>query len=535
MEVEVQNLRDDVGHLDQQVHKESDLRKHLQQDKKQLQGQMQNMQIQLDAARLAVQSTQKELQEVTETKVKLESIVRDTKSAMQKMSLEHQVELKAHVQKVSMLEKVISDERNERRQLVAETQEMSAKREEALEVIKKKDLEIRELKRQRLEKEEESDRFKVLLRAQEQRNTEQLVTVDKYHAAVASHDAEMRQMQVLLECERTEAKRQLLELEEIYAAAKHTLQQRIECWKLSYEDALSQLNFNPLTAKLQELELALKNLKRDYDIAMAELQVQKDLVQSQQEEIRLGDVCIEELEENIASLQQERDQLTFDLAAAKVEYEHRGIRLGNVEYICQRMKQDNEDFYRLKAELEAEIARLRKEVADLYAILNKPKATIAVQVFVPQEDGGVQTDLSYQYLEATEHLNATRARRERLDALKQASLFVEDAEAERDFKVNHSKKTMPVAELGTGEVIFDRHCAANLVYAASSSGRRGPGVPEPWPGVSSNAKAGPQRPAVAGSVAGGGTGHRVVAAATTGAAAPEGGALLHVNRVKRTV
>ena len=43
MEVEVQNLRDDVGHLDQQVHKESDLRKHLQQDKKQLQGQVETL------------------------------------------------------------------------------------------------------------------------------------------------------------------------------------------------------------------------------------------------------------------------------------------------------------------------------------------------------------------------------------------------------------------------------------------------------------------------------------------------------------
>eukprot|EP00971_Amphidinium_carterae_P297749 5915861-Amphidinium_carterae.1 len=66
------------------------------------------------------------------------------------------------------------------------------------------ELEMQELRRERLEKEQEVDRLRVLLKAQEQRNAEQLVTVDKYHASVANYDAEMRQMHVLLECEREE-------------------------------------------------------------------------------------------------------------------------------------------------------------------------------------------------------------------------------------------------------------------------------------------------------------------------------------------
>jgi hypothetical protein len=101
--------------------------------------------VQLDNTKMAVASSQKELQEVTETKVKLESIARDTKSAMQKLTLEHQVELRAHVMKVSMLEKVIADERNERKSLVLETQEVTGKHEQDLKALKTKEIEIRDL------------------------------------------------------------------------------------------------------------------------------------------------------------------------------------------------------------------------------------------------------------------------------------------------------------------------------------------------------------------------------------------------------
>jgi hypothetical protein len=113
-------------------------------------------------------------------------------------------------------------------------------------------MEIEELKRQRLEKEEESDRFRILLRAQEQRNSEQLVTVDKYHSIAASHDAEMRQMQVLLENEREEAVRKLGEMKVAYESARQSLERTIEGWKYSYEDVLSKLTFNPATQKLED-------------------------------------------------------------------------------------------------------------------------------------------------------------------------------------------------------------------------------------------------------------------------------------------
>merc|ERR1712176_1538080 len=155
----------------------------------------------------------------------------------------------------------------------------AGRREDALDQLKRKDAEVRELKRQRLEKEEEVDRYKVLLKAQEQRNMEQLVTVDKYHAAVASHDAETRQMQVLLECEREEAKRQLSELQDAYAAARSTLEQRIEYWKLRYEDVLSQLNFNPLTEKVQVMEVQIEELQ-------SELQEAQEYISAEMEKVK---------------------------------------------------------------------------------------------------------------------------------------------------------------------------------------------------------------------------------------------------------
>merc|ERR1719329_283740 len=123
-----------------------------------------------------------------------------------------------------------------------------------MEQLRRKDLDIQELKRHRLEKEEEADRYKILLKAQEQRNAEQLVTVDKYHAAVANHDAEMRCMHVLLESERTEMHQQLENMQASYALSKHKTDQKIECWKFTCEDVLSRLNFNPATAKIETLE-----------------------------------------------------------------------------------------------------------------------------------------------------------------------------------------------------------------------------------------------------------------------------------------
>lgn len=55
------------------------------------------------------------------------------------------------------------------------------------------------------------------------------------------------------------------------------------------------------------------------------------------------------------------------------------------------------------------------------------------EVYIYTSLGEVQTDLSYQYLENSMRLNEDVGRRERLDALKGASRFVEDFEARQLF------------------------------------------------------------------------------------------------------
>merc|ERR1719359_2734243 len=70
--VEADYLREDVRNLDEQLRKETELRKALQLDKKQLQGTLQTVSIDRDTAQQAVNAARTELQEVTEKMVKLE-------------------------------------------------------------------------------------------------------------------------------------------------------------------------------------------------------------------------------------------------------------------------------------------------------------------------------------------------------------------------------------------------------------------------------------------------------------------------------
>eukprot|EP00434_Breviolum_minutum_P016235 symbB.v1.2.014307.t1/scaffold1045.1/size142133/1 len=137
MGVEVDNLREDVARMDDQLNRETSLRKSLQEEKKTLMAQVQNLVVQLETTRLAVDSTQRELVDVTDHKVRLEGILRDTKSAMQKVTLEQQIEQKSHAQRTAMLEKVISDERAERRNLVNETLEVNSQREDTLDTLRR--------------------------------------------------------------------------------------------------------------------------------------------------------------------------------------------------------------------------------------------------------------------------------------------------------------------------------------------------------------------------------------------------------------
>jgi len=427
LNVETEYLREDCQHFDEQLKKESELRKLLQHEKKQLTGQLQTLTIDRDTSQLALQSATRELQKVTEKMVKLESIVRDTKAAMTKVNLEHQVELKAHTQKVSILERVIADERNARRELVAETQGLVEKREDSLDLVKRKDLEIAELKRHRLEKEEEADRFRILLKAQEQRNTEQLVTVDKYHAAVASNDAEMRQMHVVLECEREETQRKLSELQTAYAATRQTLERKIDGWKLAYEDVLSRLNFNPATAKLGVLEIQNDELRQELKDTQAFIAGETEKIKRSEAEVTKRDNSIKELKEHKGALHRLLEESKEKCAVHVLHAERQGFARCDAEHQTERIRQNNQSFDDMKTSLETKIREGVLEIERLHVVyVAIPKADASSQVEIYTSEGCNQTDLSYQYLESSDRLQNDPRRLQRLDALQKASHFVED-------------------------------------------------------------------------------------------------------------
>lgn len=493
MTVENDNLREDVFQLDSQVSKEADLRKSLQQEKRALTSQAQALQVQLETSQLAVQSTQRELQEMTEGKVKLESILRDTKSAMQKITLEQQVEQKANAQKVAMLEKVIADERTERRNLVTETQDVTTKRDETLEELRQAKLDVGNLRRQRLEKEEEVDRLKVLLKAQEQRNSEQLVTVDKYHAVVASHEAEMRQIQVLLECERQEAARQHAELQDSFAAARHTFEQRIEHWKYSYEDLRSQISFNEASLKIEPLEKEIKSLQAELEKLAAQLQQEHENSLGYQDESKRKDERIVELEDKCVGVEQERDEWHERYDRVLPDLEHRGMRCEDALHAYERIRQSTEVFAQIKAELERQLEASKAETKRLVESMQRSQADASTQVVILSSTTTTQTDLSYQYLETADHMQESRWRRDRLDTLKRASNFVEDADEQRDFTVQMGSTAPPVARLAPdqqsqyAQVVDLKLEKSALVVGApdrrSLKGLASPAVPEPWPNV----------------------------------------------------
>merc|ERR1719238_1898945 len=106
----------------------------------------------------------------------------------------------------------------------------------------------------------------------------------------------MRQMQVLLECEREENKRKILALQTSYAAARHTLEQRIGNWQMRFEDALSLLNFNPATEKIKALELENTRLA-------AELEELKKVMEGGEDELKEREAELEERARRIVELE----------------------------------------------------------------------------------------------------------------------------------------------------------------------------------------------------------------------------------------
>merc|ERR1719262_981208 len=109
------------------------------------------------------------MMELTKKSLKMESIVRQCEQAKKGIELEHSVERKTQFKKIALLEKVISDEREARRDLADETLESQEQVETYHATVRGLQQEVQELKAHRREWEEEADRSKILYLSQERR------------------------------------------------------------------------------------------------------------------------------------------------------------------------------------------------------------------------------------------------------------------------------------------------------------------------------------------------------------------------------
>jgi len=385
---------------------------------------------------MAVANSKKEMIEITKKSVKIESVCQQTQQAMQKLQVEHSVERKCQVKKIAMLEKVIADERQQRRELVQEASGLDEKRTDTLKKLEQKELEIRELKRQRLEKEEEADRARILLKDEQQRAQSLLTLSDKHHSAVASHNAEVRQMQVILEDERAQAKAQINELKTSYEVARSKLEQEIDSWQLRFEDALSLLHFNPMVEKIKKLEKDNEQLNQNAKTMTKKLETNETEIANLTADVEEKAAHIVQVETAHNALQVQHEKLGDDFEKAILNGEHSAMKLGETEARLLQIIDYVAAFDDEKSMLESKITALSEQVRSLEALLNVPKKDGACQAKPVYSTSDMNTDLSYQYLEDSDALQNGHGRKRRLDNLKNASDFIDASDAKRDFTSN---------------------------------------------------------------------------------------------------
>eukprot|EP00746_Dinoflagellata_sp_MGD_P165134 gnl/MRDRNA2_/MRDRNA2_94235_c0_seq1.p1 gnl/MRDRNA2_/MRDRNA2_94235_c0~~gnl/MRDRNA2_/MRDRNA2_94235_c0_seq1.p1 ORF type:complete len:1077 (+),score=291.59 gnl/MRDRNA2_/MRDRNA2_94235_c0_seq1:120-3350(+) len=425
LKVECEYLREDVSTLDEQLKKEGDNRKLLQLDKKRLMAELESCISERDTAKTAAAMANKEMIELTKKMMKMESIVRQCEQAKSKLELEHAVERRSHAKRIALLEKVIFDERDARRELVGETQETTEQMDNYHAKLKQMQEVMEELKSQRRDAEEEADRHKLLVLAQERRTEELLILVDRQHAATANHDSEMRQMQVVLECEREEAKRQMDEMHSAFAKGRYIMEQRIDAWQMRFEDALSLLHFNPATQKIQKLQQQNQELEKELQEGRESMAKQIELVAQREEELLAASRKTEKMQEEVKLYRQRWNDSNDRYDGLLEDYEKRSLGMADMEMQADRLSDQMSNFDAEREALEDRIQQLLKDKKQVVALLNKVKHDGSCQVNPRTKTEGQQTDLSYQYLESEKKMNEGPRRQEQLHTIRKAGHYVD--------------------------------------------------------------------------------------------------------------
>lgn len=431
LEAEANQMRDDVSHLGSTLSREQNLRKSLQANNKDLSQWLRATKAERDTHKLALEGTQKEYNELVEKSVLLERIIQNTKTGMRQQTLEFEMEGRAYDSRAKMLEECINDERKQRRIMVDEVKAAAKRQDDVMIQMQNQLHESLELKRRLFEKEEQLDRFKLLLSAQEQRNSEQLVTLDKHRATVASHDAEVRQAHILLNAEREESDRQLREMETVHAVARREFEGTIERWKMGYEEMLSRMNFNPLAARVHQLVAKAAQLEAQ----LAQSREGTSESEAMAETLRSGivgrDARIAELERNGAEAHDNAEANNRQMDKFSQRFERKGMALCECEIRCDLSRQVEAAIKGRVSELEKSLEQADAKLGLMRLTAVKPTREAAVNTVLLTEVAAVQTDLSFQYLE---YARGHDGRRPQIrNVMPEGSRLVDDPYERRDF------------------------------------------------------------------------------------------------------
>ncbi|CAE8700431.1 unnamed protein product, partial [Polarella glacialis] len=219
------------------------------------------------------------------------------------------------------------------------------------------------------------------------------------------------------------------------------------------------------------------------------IEVQKTKVV--EEELAVKTNNFERLVEKTYEMKKAHAELQDRIKDVMPKLEHACMQREDWEHRYERIRSNTEDFEAIRTNLEKQLVATKKEKQRLTEYMERSLADAGTQVEAcTVASTGMQTDLSYQYLESSDHMQSDAWRRDRLATLKRASNFVADPEERRDFTAQMRNTALPMAQIAANNDLRLERASVPFGSAGRSPGsarspseahRTSPSVPEPWP------------------------------------------------------
>lgn len=218
-------------------------------------------------------------------------------------------------------------------------------------------------------------------------------------------------------------------------------------WRMRFEDALSVLHFRSMNSEHQKMQEQLAELQEKYQQACVKVEELDQLNHSSRKRELLAKAEIRVLEDKLRQVEAILEDLRAGSEELQVQRDQSAMKLGDAEAFAARFEAKWQEQRHIADGLLATLRLLeedKRELQERIAALEActgpgptssygaAQCRLGASLYNTREMK-VQTDLSYQYLEAKPPETVVRSARVR--KLKDASQFVEDKEAARDFDV----------------------------------------------------------------------------------------------------